>query len=186
MARGRPRKTGKRYPGGKLKPIEVRAKTSYWQKQLEVLREGELDPYLGTPIGILLRRDVITHWAMDAAVRFAKERAAADAALGLPPRSARAQDMGAIRGTSDGVDSPQEVERKKRAVDAYVAAEMAVGLNSPALAALQWIVIYDKREDSYEQLLALFTGLDKLMKHYRISGTVRPQESEGRALAAQR
>lgn len=173
--RGRPRKTGDRYPSGKLVP-DARAKTSYWQRQIETLNTASLDSRLGSAIGILAVRRIITPQALDAAMRFADARAAADAALGLPPRSPRAQDMNALHGASNELETMESAARKARSIAAYDAAEESVGLNSLPLAALQWVVIYDKREDSYEQLLALFTGLQKLMGHYRMPGQVRPQE----------
>lgn len=185
MARGRPRKTGKRYPSGKIMPAE-RARTSHWQRELEMLRAGSVDSRLGSAIGILAVRGLITAQALDAAMRFADARAAADAALGLPPRHARAQDMNAVHGSSNEPETMESAARKAKAIAAYDSAEEAVGLGSRPLAALRWVVIYDRREDDHAQLLALFDGLGKLMAHYRITGTVRPQDREGIALAAQR
>lgn len=173
MARGRPRKKGERYPSGKIKPV---AKTSYWQRELDELRKGSRDHRLGSQLGILWRSDVITQNAFDAGMRFADARKAADGALGLPPRDAPAQDINAVHGASNAVDTPESAARKARAIAAYDAAEEAVGLNSLPLRALQWVVIYERRPDDYEQLLALFTGLQKLMSHYRMPGQVRPQE----------
>lgn len=174
IKRGRPKKTGERYPSGKLKP---EGRSLYWQRQLDALRQAEFDPLLSSPIGQMLRMKVITTKAMEAAARFQEQRALADAALGLPPRDCRAQDITRVHGLENANDDPEAARRKAKHIADYDRAESAVGLNSDELSALQWVVIHDRRADNYEQLLALFRGLEKLMGHYGLAGTVRPQQS---------
>ena len=172
--RGRPKKTGERYPSGKLKP---EGRSLYWQRQLDALRQAEFDPLMASPIGQMLRMKVITTKAMEAAVRFQEQRMLADAALGLPPRHCRAQDMTRIHGLENANDDSEAARRKAKHIADYDRAESAIGLNSDELSAVQWVIIHDRRADDYEQLLALFRGIEKLMTHYGIAGTVRPHVS---------
>lgn len=175
MSRGRPRKVGPRYPSGKLKP---QGHSVYWQRQIDELRRGELDPLLESQVGILLRWKQLTTKGMEAAVRFLDQRMAADRALGLPPRSPRAHDMNAVHGSSEASDDSDEIRKKRKAIEAYDRAEQYVGLGSNELAVLQSVVIYDQRPFKREQLLALYAALDKLLVHYGLGGAARPRSTD--------
>lgn len=151
-----------RYPCGK-----IRKETSvYWQRERDELRRGVRDVRLGTPLGLLFRNERITSAHMEAGTRFADERNAADAALGLPPRSPRAQDMSAVHGLSNANDDDESARRKAKAIAAYDRACEAVGLNTDALRALEWVVVYERMVDDYRQFIALVDGLNKLRVHY--------------------
>lgn len=158
----RPRKTGSRYPSGKLKPVDP--------PPLQRLRQAVLltarDPWLESVIGDLHLRQKIDDRQAKAALRFLGDRVAADAALGLPPRYPRAQDLNAVSGLLNELEDELSIRRKRRAVAAYDAAEAAIGAGSRQLAAVQWIVIYDRLPDDYSQFLDLREGLNRLVAHY--------------------
>jgi hypothetical protein len=168
MARGRLRKTGQRFPSGKLKPARKVQTAIHRQRELEVLRTTSKLSHLGTPVGELFREGDVTASQFEAARQFAEARSAADAALGLPPRTPRAQDMNAVGGRSNANDDDEAARLKNRAIAAYDRAEMAVGHGSSELAALQWVVVYERRHDGFAQKLALMAGLTKLVAHYGI------------------
>lgn len=168
MARGRARKLGERYPSGKLKPEKSHA-AMYWQRERDALRTTARHADLGSALGILFRQDRITATHMEAGNRFAQQRQAADAALSLPPRNARAQDVTRVQGLPVDADTEEAVRRSSRAIDAYAAAEEAIGLGSRALVAVQWVVVYDRWPDDYAQTLALIEGLGKLSVHYGLA-----------------
>jgi hypothetical protein len=123
---------------------------------------GSLDQRLGSPLGVLYRNEQITTAMMEAGTWFAEARALADGALGLPPRTTPAQDVGRIRGLSGG---EEDEAAKRRAIDAYDRAVAYVGHGSRELAALELVVVYQRRPDTYEQLLALMAGLTKLVAY---------------------
>ena len=161
--RGRkPKPNVVRFPCGKIK----KETSVYWGRERDELRRGVRDVRLGTPLGLLFRNDKITSLHMEAGTRFADDRNAADRALGLPPRSPRAQDMTAIYGLANANDDDETARKKARAVSAYDKACEAVGLNTMALRALEWVVVYERTPDDYAQFLALVDGLDKLRVHY--------------------
>lgn len=153
----RPRKAGPREPNGRP---QRNLRTSYWQRQRDELVRGSLDQRLGTPLGILYRDEKITTAQMEAGTWFAEARASADAALSLPARSTPAQDVGRVRGLSGG---EEDEAAKRRAVDVYDRAVAYVGHGSRELAALELVVVYERRPDTYEQLLALMAALTKLV-----------------------
>ncbi len=153
----RPRKAGPREPNGQP---QRNLRTSYWQRQRDELVRGSLDVRLGTPLGILYRNEKITTAQMEAGQWFAEARALADGALGLPPRTVPAQDVGRVRGLSGG---EEDEVAKRRAIEAYDRAAAFVGHGSRELAALELVVVYERRPDTYEQLLALMGALTKLV-----------------------
>ena len=155
----RPRRNTAREPNGR--PSRS-SQISHWQRELDALRAGARDHRLGTPLGVLLRAEKITIRQFDAGMWFQDARKAADGALSLPARSCRAQDMTAIHGQS-GDDDEATTAAKRKAVDAYDRAVAYVGHGSKALAALELVVVYERRPDTYEQVLALVEGLDRLL-----------------------
>lgn len=157
----RPRRLTPREPNGR--PSRS-SQISHWQRELDALRAGARDHRLGTPLGVLLRAEKITIRQFDAGVWFSEARRAADRALGLPARCAKAQDMNAVHGAS-GEDDEATTAAKRKAVDAYDRAVAYVGHGSKALAALELVVVYERRPDTYEQVLALVEGLDRLMAY---------------------
>lgn len=158
----RPRRNVPREPNGR--PSRSSAIT-HWQRELDALRAASRDSRLGTPLGILLRAERITLRQFEAGTWFADARSAADRALGLPARSCRAQDMNAVHGASNAQDDEATATAKRKAIEAYDKASAFVGLGSKALAALELVVVYERRPDTYEQVLALIDGLDKLTQY---------------------
>lgn len=158
----RPRKIGPREPNGR--PSRA-VRTHYWQRQRDELVRGSLDPRLGTPLGVLYRAERITTAEMEAGTWFAEARAAADAALSLPARSCRAQDMNSLGGASTGQETPETEKAKRRAIEQYDKACDFVGLGSKQLAALELVAVQQRRPDSYEQFLSLVDGLRTLVAY---------------------
>lgn len=155
----RPRKAGPREPNGRP---QRNLRTSYWQRQRDELVRGSLDQRLGSPLGILYRDEKITTPMMEAGTWFAEARALADGALGLPPRTVPAQDVGRVRGLSGG---EEDEVAKRRAIEAYDRALAYVGHGTRELAALELVAVYQRRPDTYEQLLALMAALTKLVAY---------------------
>ena len=168
---GRPRKTAQRYPGGQIRREREKATTSiHWARERDALRASARDPRLGTPLGVLFRAERITAGQMNAGTRFAGARASADAALGLPGRNTPAQDLNAVGGASNAIETLDTIRRKRNAIAAYDAAVESVGLGSRELAALEWVVIYERTPDDYAMVLRLIAGLDRLVRHYGTRG----------------
>lgn len=158
----RPRKAGMREPNGRLSRSD---RGTYWQRERDALAAGAADHRLGTPLGVILRAGKITSSQFDAGMWFAEARTAADAALSLPSRTARAQDMNSLGGSPNGEEDPDKVSAKRRAVEVYDKACSYVGHGSRQLAALELVVVYQRRPDTYEQMLALIDGLDRLIAY---------------------
>lgn len=163
----RPRKTGARYPSGKLKPTETPDLQRIRQAVLTVARDERLESVLGT----MYLHDRLDKRQAEAGMRFLEARVAADRALGLPPRLPRGQDLNAVSGLLNELDDEASVRKKQRAIAAYDAAEDAIGRNSRQLLAVQWIVIYDRLPDDYSQVIELREGLNRLVAHYAGRGT---------------
>jgi hypothetical protein len=155
----RPRKAGPREPNGQP---QRNLRTSYWQRQRDELVRGSLDARLGSPLGVLYRNEQITTAQMEAGQWFAEARALADGALNLPPRTVPAQDVGRVRGLAGG---EEDEVAKKRAIEAYDKAVAFIGYGSRELAALELVVVYERRPDTYEQLLALMAALTRLVAY---------------------
>jgi hypothetical protein len=166
MARGRPRKTGARYPSGKLKPADTPDLQRIRQAVLTAARDERLESVLGT----MYFHERIDKRQAEAGLRFLSDRMAADAALGLPPRSARGQDLNAVSGLVNELEDELSIRRKQRAIAAYDAAEAAIGIGSRQLVAVQWIIIYDRLPDDYQQVLHFQDGLNRLVAHYAAVG----------------
>lgn len=167
--KGRTRLPGTREPNGRLQRPAQSSPAIYWQRERQALRTLSLQPEWGSPIGVLFRAGEITAAQFQAALRFIAERKAADEALGLPPRSPRAMDMDLVRGYPSD-DTPDVQRRRKAAISAFDAAEVALGIGSPAHGASLWICVYEQRHDCHGQLLALKEGLGRLVKHYGVRG----------------
>jgi hypothetical protein len=167
--KGRTRLPGTREPNGRLQRPSQSSPVVYWQRERDVLRDHSHRYEFESPAGLLFRAGKITAQEFEAARRFALSRRAADEALGLPPRSPRAMDMDLVRGHPSD-DTPEVQRRRRAAIAAFDAAQVALGLGSPALGACLWICVYEQRPDCHGQLVALKEGLSKLVKHYGVRG----------------
>lgn len=156
---GRPRLTGPREPNGRLSRA---GRGQNLQRELDMLRTGACDAKWGTPIGTLCRAGQITARMFDDAMWFAEARDAADRALGLRGRHPTAQDMNAVHGASNAQDDEAQIRAKRRAIETYDRACAFIGLGSAELAAMELVVVYQRRPDKHEQLLALISALEKL------------------------
>ena len=163
---GRPRKDGPRYHSGKLKPQLLpdlqRLRHAVWK----VAKDENLD----CVVGQMFFQGRIDVPQMKAARRFLAERVAADHALSLPPRMPRGQDLTAVQGLPANNEDEVTIRRRRRAIAIYDEAEAAIGLGSRELAAMQWIVIYDKLPDGHEQYLRFRYGLSRLAVYYSKRG----------------
>ena len=163
---GRPKVAGLyREPNGRAS----RSKQStaiYLQRERDTLRAMSRKSDLESPLGLMFRNERITAQMFAAGLRFASDRAQADAALGLPPRHCQAQNVNRVGGVSHAEDTPERIRAKRRDVSGFDNAEAAVGLNSAALRALQWVAIYEQRPIAYQEVIDLIEGLGKLVKHY--------------------
>lgn len=156
---GRKRLSGPREPNGRLSRSEgVRSV----QRELDMIRLGVLDPKWGTPLGVLCRSRVITAAQFEIGEWFGQLRDAADRALGLRGRHPTAQDMNAVHGASNAQDDEAQIRAKRRAIETYDRACAFIGLGSAELAAMELVVVYQRRPDKHEQLLALISALEKL------------------------
>ena len=163
---GRKRKNGEREANGRLsRALASRESVAGTMRDLAIIHRERLDPALGSPIGCMLREGKILTAEYDAGVKFAALRAAADRALGLPPRNPAALDYNAARGLS--LTAERDPENDRAVIRAYDDAEAVLGTRSPELAALQAIVIYTAHPSGYEQFLALKKGLSMLSTFWR-------------------
>jgi hypothetical protein len=163
---GRPRKDGPRYHSGKLKPQPL----PDLQRLRHAIWKLAKDENLESVVGQLFFQGRIDVPQTKAARRFLADRVAADHALGLPSRMARGQDLTAVQGRPIDNEDEVTIRRRRRAIAVYDEAEAAIGLGSLELAAVQWIVIYDKLPDGYEQFLRLRDGLSRLAVYYAKRG----------------
>lgn len=108
MSKGRPRKTGERYPSGKLKVAQTRPGAEI-RRIVDLAAKKAADPIFGTPIGWLRLTGELSDLLVRAAEIYAMQRRAYDAAQGMASRSARSADMGATprrsRAATDSADA---------------------------------------------------------------------------------
>lgn len=138
----------------------------YVQRERDELRAASRKTYLDSPLGLMFRNEQVSAAQYAAGKRFAEDRAEADAALGLPPRNCQAQNVNRLGGVNNAEDSPEQARAKSRTIAAYDKAEAAVGLSTPRLSALQWVVVYEQRPTTYEEVIALKEGLQRLVLFY--------------------
>lgn len=155
-----------REPNGRRQRPRVAETSVYWQRERDALRAISRSPELESPLGVLLRANMITPKQMGAAIRFAAERKDADAALSLPARDCQAQDIVNVKGGNGREDDDRAARRKANDIRDYDMAEDAVGRGSRELAALQRVVVYGHRPDDHSQFIALCEGLTKLSAFY--------------------
>lgn len=163
---GRKRKEGRREANGRLQRPYKSETVGYWQREMDVLREGSVDWRLTTPLGVLLRAKTIDLHEFECGMRFSDLREAADGAQGLPARIPAAQNVTAVHGADGDVETDAEIRRKRRAIEAYYDACFAVGWNSNALAALELVAVYQRRPDKYEQVVDCVAALKKLVAYF--------------------
>jgi len=159
----RPRKSGLREPNGRPSRSD---RVQYWQRQRDVLERKQHDPKLETPLGLYFLAHEITTQEHEAGQWFADLRASADAALSLPGRHCRAQDMNSVGGQSNSQETPETQKAKRRAIEQYDKVIAFVG-RSRQLAALEHVIVQERRHDTYEQWLDLVQGL-RLLVAYRM------------------
>lgn len=108
MAKGRTRKTGERYPSGKLKVAQTRPGAEI-RRIVELAAKGAADPILGSPIGWLRLTGELSDLLVRAAEIYAMQRRAYDAAICSPSRTARSADLGATPRRSRAITDAGDV-----------------------------------------------------------------------------
>lgn len=137
----------------------------YAQRIRDAVRKLSKDPFLESPLGLMMLHGEVTSEQYAAGKLFAEAREAADRVLGLPRRHPKGQDVSAAYGA---LNAPEDVERVRQSQDRYYSAERAVGLNSAPLRALQEIVVYEARPCGPDALDDLRIALTRLAQHWRI------------------
>lgn len=163
MARpGRRRKDGIRTPAGQLSRAKKDTFIPLGLFREMLAKEARLG-YLNTPLGRMLRNEAITQAQFDAGQRFVETRKAADAALGLSPRTPTAQDLTALHGHDSDVESDEEIRRKERDMDRWDKLILALGIGTPQMRAMEWIAVYEREPDDYQQVIDLRQALNRLI-----------------------
>jgi hypothetical protein len=151
-----------REPNGRIS----RAKTFV---PLTVLRQlvaaGKINGLYTSAFGMMLVNEVISENMFNSGVRLARQRLAADRALGI--RRVQAQVLMAAVGMPAEDESDDEIADKRRNVRLYTAAIDAIGgEKSQEYKAVERIIFEILHPDSYEQVVALKRALNKLTHHY--------------------
>lgn len=165
---GRSRKALKsRKPGGRLvQSLEDPRTGALARRARDAALSGMADPLWATPIGQMFMREDITQTQFDAASKYARLRAAADRAIGLPTRIPPALDLSFKRG---GHGDLVERESDDVIIQTCYDAESAIGTAS--LPVVKRVVIYDQWPAGYQERQALFVGLDSLSRHWGLTPT---------------
>src|SRR5213595_1858830 len=133
---GRPRKSGRRKPCGRLVQDELENRNGLVtaRRALDHILTLAADPAMATAFGRMYLRQEISAADYVAATKFAVLRAKVDRALGFPARNPKALAFGASRGLSHEHEDPDHTEAIVKAFDD---AEAAIGLRSAALSAIE-------------------------------------------------
>lgn len=127
---------------------------------------GKLDGRYGTPLGRMVLNDKISKGQFEAATKFVDVRKAADAALGLPSRTVRAQVLGELQGHDGDLETPEEQRRKARDLDAWDKLVILLGVQTDWMRALERIALHELEPDSHEQVIKLVEALNRLMAYW--------------------
>lgn len=160
---GRTRKSGERYPGGKLKPDQSMPGAKM-RRIVEMASKGAADPVLGTPIGWLLMSGELaetSHMAnimAEAATLYGNQRAKWDGAAQVPSRNARSPDHNKVakgaQSDTDGGNRGLAYDRTRERVIGLLGHDIA----SKALSALDDAIVCLERP-SWGQITMLKVGL---------------------------
>lgn len=180
LTMGRNRKPGRRKPCGRLvqDTLENRGGVVAVRRLLDHLLVVADDPAIATVFGRMYINREISAAAYNAACKFAVLRAKADHALGIPARNPKALAFGEAGGLSL---AHEDAEYTASIVAAFDAAEIAIGLGTLALSAVEDVVIYDQQLVGYAQKLALKAGLGKLVVHWQLSAIDNAPQISARA-----
>lgn len=164
----RPRKSNAiRKPCGRILQDELQDKAApaALKRMLDHMLLAVTDSKFGTVLGRMAIQREITPPQFIAGQRFATLRAKADHALGVPARNPKALSFEIGGGLSLVADDP---DRDLAIVRALEEAEIAIGVHSRELSALEDVCIYDIHPDTYEVKLAFKSGIARLANHWSL------------------
>lgn len=166
--RGPKKKLGNREPNGRLQRYSEARGEAYMPLHhiRRMIALGKLDGRYGTPLGRMVLNERISKGQFDAATRFVDIRRAADAALGLPPRTVPAQTLGELRGHDGDVETEEERRRKTRDLDAWDKLVALLGVQTEWMRAMERIALYELEPDDYSQVIKLVEALNRLMAYW--------------------
>lgn len=151
--------TAARYPGGQIKydrPRPHRQRVIAYSAMMN-------DPRFKSQITLLHAAGKLTDSEKEVAEAYQDAREDYRQAMGFAPPFARGQDLSAVRGLVNLPDDDEQRERREKAEKRLTAMELAIGHNSAELRAVQWVCGEDRFHETYEQFLALKSGLGRLV-----------------------
>ena len=165
---GRPRKTGKREPNGRIARVYVNPKSQVASQphRVGVPREYREWPEAGSEFGRMMLRKIITPAQYEAGILFAGLSVAFCAVYDVPSPHPHAMDLTRV-GVSQGREMPPEkaAEIKKRYNRAF---EACADAGRRAQIAVKNCAVLDRKVDSFEMRDGLRAGLDRLIHHFGI------------------
>lgn len=166
MARtGKKRKEGTRTPAGQLSRADGGKWVPFYRVR-QLIALGMIDGRHGTPLGRMHINERITTAQFDAGQRFVDIRRAADAALGIPPRTCQAQDFGKLHGHDGDTESQEAIDKKHRDLDRWDKLLLVLGIQSPQMRALEWIAVYEREPEGEQQVIDLKKALNRLVLYW--------------------
>lgn len=163
---GRPRKAGRRKPGGRLAQIYInpKAQIAAQPHRLAVGREYREWPEAESEFGRLMLRGVITPAQYEAGRRYSGLASSYRVVLGIPPLHPRSPDLlnpGPVLRGDLSTDTARGIK------DRYDKAFEALGdAGRKALRAVRDHAVFERKVDSFEALDHLRRGLEKLIDHF--------------------
>lgn len=166
----RPRKTGERFPSGRLRQQDDEFPPARIKRMIEESKARAMNTWMGEPIGWLRLNGEINDALVAAAEIYQKARARHDAALGIPVRSARSCDVNGSRGVSnsdrDGTKARAGFEKIRNAVFTVHGHELA----PKVIEALDHVLIELKHPATW-QMVQLKAGLYIVAEIHGLAGT---------------
>lgn len=165
---GRPRKTGKREPNGRIARVYVNPKSQVASQphRVGVPREYREWPEAGSEFGRMMLRKIITPAQYEAGMLFAGLSVAFCAVYDIPSPHPHAMDLTRV-GVSLGLEMPPEkaVEIKRRYNRAF---DTCADAGRKSQMAVKNCAVLDRKVDSFEMRDGLRAGLDRLIHHFGI------------------
>jgi len=164
----RPRKTGERHPGGKLKQESrlapaLLARITHAAKALK-------DPVFGSPIGTMLLLGDVTAWEVEAGMIYQNQRKRYDTAMGFASRSARSCNLDATggKGHTEGHTDAKGRQAYER-THGHVMAALGHSAGPQAIALLDRVMIQGEAVAWFE-LNTLRAGLMAVAEAHGLAG----------------
>ena len=165
---GRPRKTGKREPNGRIARVYVNPKSQVASQphRVGVPREYREWPEAGSEFGRMMLRKIITPAQYEAGMLFAGLSVAFCAVYDIPSPHPHAMDLTRV-GVSLGREMPPEkaIEIKKRYNRAF---DTCADAGRKSQMAVKNCAVLDRKVDSFEMRDGLRAGLDRLIHNFGI------------------